>query len=125
MKSFRWESTRFSQFNSSDKLLLVSGAHPGSETSYIGEIAVFSLTPDFQLQCRVMNTPFDVYGTWYSENYLLSGSLHWLDITATFSVFWLNKANQEISSENIPIITQLFRYSLGFPMAAVQKFVQL
>ncbi|XP_076283274.1 F-box and WD repeat domain containing 5 [Lasioglossum baleicum] len=113
MKSFRWKSTRFSQFNSSDTLLLVSGAHPGSESVFIGEIAVFSLTPDFELQCRVMNTPFDVNGAWYTEHYLLSGSLHWLHHTASVSVFWLNKANQELSSENIPIITQLFRFPNG------------
>ncbi|XP_076657416.1 F-box and WD repeat domain containing 5 [Halictus rubicundus] len=116
MKSFRWESTQFSQFNSSDTLLLVSGAHfavSGSRRSLPGEIAVFSLTPDFNLRCRVANNPFDILGTWYSEHYLLSGSLHWLDIELSTSVLWLSKANQELSSENIPIITQLFRFCNG------------
>lgn len=33
---------------------------------------------DFQLQCRVLNKPYDIFGTWYNDQYLLSGDLHWL-----------------------------------------------
>nr|XP_031845046.1 F-box/WD repeat-containing protein 5 isoform X2 [Nomia melanderi] len=113
MKTFRWQYTQFSQFNSSDTLLLVSGAYFGTPYATSGEIAIFSLTPDFDLQCRVANNPHDMFGTWYSEHYLLSGSLHWLTHTVSASVIWLNKANQESSSEDIPIITQLFRFCNG------------
>ena len=42
MKDFTWKYTQFSQFNRTDKLLLVSGVHFGS-FSTSGEIAVFSL----------------------------------------------------------------------------------
>ena len=42
MRKFTWKYTQFSQFNSSDTLLLVSGVHFGS-LSTSGEIAVFSL----------------------------------------------------------------------------------
>ncbi|KZC13589.1 F-box/WD repeat-containing protein 5 [Dufourea novaeangliae] len=113
MESFRWEYTQFSQFNSSDSLLLVSGARFETPHSTSGEIAVFSLTCGFDLQCRVANNPYDIFGTWYSEHYLLSGSLHWLAHSVSTSILWLNKANQELSSENIPIITQLFRFCNG------------
>ena len=42
MKDFAWKYTQYSQFNSTDKLLLVSGVHFGSSNTS-GEIAVFSL----------------------------------------------------------------------------------
>lgn len=63
----------------------------------------------FDLQCRVVNKPYDIFGTWYSERYLLSGNLHWLAHLVSTSVVWLNKANQESASEHVPIMTQLFR----------------
>lgn len=43
MKTFSWKYTQFSQFNSSDTLLLVSGVHFGTPLSTSGEIAVFRL----------------------------------------------------------------------------------
>ncbi|XP_076621172.1 F-box and WD repeat domain containing 5 isoform X2 [Colletes latitarsis] len=113
MKTFSWEYTQFSQFNSSDTLLLVSGVHFGTPLSSSGEIAVFRLAPGFDLQCRVVNKPYDIFGTWYSEHYLLSGNLCWLAHLVTTSLLWLNKANQESSSEHIPIMTQLFRFYNG------------
>lgn len=44
MKIFSWKYTQFSQFNSSDTLLLVSGVRFGTPLSTSGEIAVFKLT---------------------------------------------------------------------------------
>ncbi|TGZ48936.1 Uncharacterized protein DBV15_03380 [Temnothorax longispinosus] len=78
MKTFSWKYTQFSQFNCTDTLLLVSGVHFGTPHSTSGEIAVFRVAPGFDLQCRVVNKPYDIFGTWYSERYLLSGNLHWL-----------------------------------------------
>lgn len=43
MKTFSWKYTQFSQFNSSDTLLLVSGVYFGTPLSTSGEIAVFRL----------------------------------------------------------------------------------
>lgn len=43
MKVFSWKYTQFSQFNSNDTLLLVSGVYFGTPPSTSGEIAVFSL----------------------------------------------------------------------------------
>ncbi|KAG7205585.1 hypothetical protein KM043_007556 [Ampulex compressa] len=113
MKTFSWKYTQFSQFNSSDTLLLVSGVHFGTPHSTSGEIAVFRVAPGFDLQCRVVNKPYDIFGTWYSEHYLLSGNLHWLAHLVSTSVLWLNKANQETASEHVPIMTQLFRFYNG------------
>ena len=39
---FRWQYTQFSQFNTTDTLLLVSGVHFGPNSTS-GEIAVFNL----------------------------------------------------------------------------------
>ncbi|XP_012060141.1 PREDICTED: F-box/WD repeat-containing protein 5 [Atta cephalotes] len=113
MKTFSWKYTQFSQFNCTDTLLLVSGVHFGTPHSTSGEIAVFRVAPGFDLQCRVVNKPYDIFGTWYSERYLLSGNLHWLAHLVSTSVVWLNKANQESASEHVPIMTQLFRFYNG------------
>ncbi|XP_071538721.1 F-box/WD repeat-containing protein 5 isoform X1 [Panulirus ornatus] len=110
MKVHSWKYTQFSQFNSSDTLLLVSGVHFGSYTSTSGEIAVFNLQREFQLQCRVLNKPYDIFGTWYNDQYLLSGDLHWLAHLVSASVIWLNKANQENNSEHQAIISRLYKF---------------
>ncbi|KAK6622573.1 hypothetical protein RUM43_008415 [Polyplax serrata] len=110
MRVFCWKYTQFCQFNQSDTLLLVSGVHFGTPHSTSGEIAVFSLQEGFNLQCRVVNKPYDIFGTWYSDHYLLSGDLHWLAHLVSSSVLWLNKASQETSSEHVPIMSQLYRF---------------
>ncbi|XP_046398451.1 F-box/WD repeat-containing protein 5 [Ischnura elegans] len=110
MKTFCWKYTQYSQFNPSDTLLLVSGVHFGSPHSTSGEIAVFSLEDEFCLQCRVVNKPYDIFGTWYSDEHLLSGNLHWLAHLVSASVLWLNKASQESASEHVPIMGTLFRF---------------
>ncbi|XP_054282174.1 F-box/WD repeat-containing protein 5 isoform X2 [Macrosteles quadrilineatus] len=110
MKNFSWKYTQFSQFNQSDTLLLVSGVHFGTPNSTSGEIAVFSLTDGFQLQCRVVNKPYDIFGTWYSDQHLLSGDLYWLAHLVSTTGLWLNKASQETASEHTPILSQLFRF---------------
>lgn len=111
MKQFSWKYTQYSQFNQSDTLLLVSGVHFGSPQSTSGEIAVFYLgATESHLRCRVVNRPYDIFGTWFSDQYLLSGDLHWLAHLVSSSVLWLNKANQEIDSEHVPIMSQLYKF---------------
>lgn len=57
-----------------------------------------------------MNKPYDIFGTWYSDQYLLSGDLHWLAHLVSSSHLWLNKASQEAESELVPITHCLFRF---------------
>ncbi|XP_054154211.1 F-box/WD repeat-containing protein 5-like [Oppia nitens] len=110
MKDYSWSYTQFSQFNQDDSLLLVSGVHFGPHTAS-GEIAVFNLGADnFQLQCRVLNKPYDVFGTWYTNDYLISSRLHFLGNLVSCSALWLNKACQETESERKPIIKRLFKF---------------
>ncbi|KAL4219185.1 F-box/WD repeat-containing protein 5 [Mactra antiquata] len=110
MRKFTWKYTQFSQFNSTDTLLLVSGVHFGS-LSTSGEIAVFSLEGEFVMQSRVMNKPYDVFGTWYNDFYLLSGNLYWTGHLNSCSAIWLNKAYQETSSEEESVVMRLFKFS--------------
>lgn len=109
MRELCWNYTQFSQFNESDTLLLVSGVHFGTNTAS-GEIAVFNLQEEFVLQCRVLNKPYDIFGTWYTDHYLLSGKLHFLGQMLSCSAVWLNKAWQESDSEKKPIVKQLFKF---------------
>ncbi|XP_023012344.1 F-box and WD repeat domain containing 5 [Leptinotarsa decemlineata] len=109
MVSFKWKYTQYSQFNESDTLLLVSGVHLENITSTSGEIAVFNLDR-FELQCRIVNKPYDIFGTWYSDQYLFSGNLSWLAHLVSSSHLWLNKASQEVDSELVPITHCLLRF---------------
>uniref|UniRef100_A0A1B0BQ21 F-box domain-containing protein n=1 Tax=Glossina palpalis gambiensis TaxID=67801 RepID=A0A1B0BQ21_9MUSC len=112
MKKFNWKYTQYSQFNQSDSLLLVSGVHFGSPHSTSGEIAVFTVDGNVEshLRCRVINRPYDIFGTWFSDQYLISGDLHWLAQMVSTSILWLNKANQEVDSEHVPIMNQLYKF---------------
>lgn len=111
MKEFNWKYTQFSQFNQSDTLLLVSGVHFGTVHSSSGEIAVFNLEHDeFTLQCRVSNRPYDIFGAWLTDQFLISGDIHWLAHLVSTSVMWLNRANQETRSEHVQILKQLFKF---------------
>lgn len=64
----------------------------------------------FELQCRVVNKPYDIFGTWYNDQHLLSGDLHWLAHLVSTSFLWLNKASQETDSEHVPITQNLYRF---------------
>ncbi|XP_011204891.1 F-box/WD repeat-containing protein 5 isoform X1 [Bactrocera dorsalis] len=112
MKQFSWKYTQYSQFNQSDTLLLVSGVHFGSPISTSGEIAVFTVDgkDGSRLRCRVVNRPYDIFGAWFSDQYLISGDLHWLAHLLSYSELWLNKANQEIDSEHVPIMNKLYKF---------------
>lgn len=57
-----------------------------------------------------MNKPYDIFGTWYSDQHLLSGELHWLAHLVSTSVLWLNKASQETGSEHVPITQNLYKF---------------
>lgn len=50
-----------------------SGTRPLENENYTSLIL-----DDFRLQCRVLNKPYDIFGTWYNHDYLLSGGLKWL-----------------------------------------------
>lgn len=110
MKKLCWRYTQFSQFNSTDTLLLVSGVHFGSISSTSGEIAVFSVVNGFNLRCRVQNRPYDIFGCWYSDQHLLSGDLRWLAHLVSKSTIVLNKAHQETSSEHTPVMKELYQF---------------
>uniref|UniRef100_A0A1B0C4N6 Uncharacterized protein n=1 Tax=Glossina palpalis gambiensis TaxID=67801 RepID=A0A1B0C4N6_9MUSC len=77
-----------------------------------GEIAVFTVDGNVEshLRCRVINRPYDIFGTWFSDQYLISGDLHWLAQMVSTSILWLNKANQKVDSEHVPIMNQLYKF---------------
>ncbi|XP_062339962.1 LOW QUALITY PROTEIN: F-box/WD repeat-containing protein 5 [Osmerus eperlanus] len=108
MRQFNWGYTQFSQFNADDTLLLVSGVYLGPHHSSSGEIAVLSLD-NYTLLSRVRNKPYDVFGCWLNETHLISGNLHWIGNMTSCSVLWLNKAFQDIESENVNVVKRLFK----------------
>ncbi|KAG7476472.1 hypothetical protein MATL_G00083150 [Megalops atlanticus] len=108
MRQFNWGYTQFSQFNADDSLLLVSGVYLGPHHSSSGEIAVISLE-NYTLLSRVRNKPYDVFGCWLNETHLISGNLHWIGDMTSCSVLWLNKAFQDVESENVNVVKRLFK----------------
>ncbi|XP_029300652.1 LOW QUALITY PROTEIN: F-box/WD repeat-containing protein 5 [Cottoperca gobio] len=108
MRQFNWGYTQFSQFNADDTLLLVSGVYLGPHHSSSGEIAVISLD-NYTLLSRVRNKPYDVFGCWLNETHLISGNLHWIGNMTSCSVLWLNKAFQDVESENVNVVKRLFK----------------
>ncbi|XP_005112407.1 uncharacterized protein LOC101854616 isoform X2 [Aplysia californica] len=107
--TFSWKFTQFSQFNETDTCLLVSGVYFG-RFSTSGEIAVFNLQDDFRMQCRVTNKPYDVFGAWYDNDHLLSGTLYWTSVLNSVSAVWLSKASQEVESEMESVSMMLYRF---------------
>ncbi|CAB1332722.1 unnamed protein product [Coregonus sp. 'balchen'] len=108
MRQFNWGYTQFSQFNGDDTLLLVSGVYLGPHHSSSGEIAVINLE-NYTLLSRVRNKPYDVFGCWLNETHLISGNLHWIGNMTSCSVLWLNKAFQDVESENVNVVKRLFK----------------
>lgn len=109
MTEYRWKYTQFSQFNETDTLLLVSGVHAGVHTT-CGEICVFSVEGEFTLQSRVQNKPYDIFGTWYNDTYLLSGDLNWLAHLVSSSLLWLNNAYQETETADKAVVAKMYRF---------------
>lgn len=65
---------------------------------------------EFELQARVINKPYDVFGTWYNDNYLLSGNLHLTGPLQSCSSIILNKVriNLKIIYTNIIFHSRCF-----------------
>lgn len=110
MASFSWKYTQFSEFNSDDSLLLVSGVLIGEHT-VAGEIAVFSVYDGRLMLCsRINNKPYDIFGAWFSHEHVLSGDLRWLNHQLSVSQLWLNRAYQAVHSEHISVVQRIFRF---------------
>lgn len=105
---FRWSYTQFSQFNSCDTELLVSGRCDGSDS---GEILVYAIHLDgFELQARIRIQPYDVMGTWLNESYILSSRCHSLPLHHCLSEVILNKSSQEVHNLRQSIVKRLYMF---------------
>ena len=50
------------------------------------------MSDGFELQCRIENKPYDIFGTWFNNEYVVSGELRWLSQDrVSESKLWLNK----------------------------------
>lgn len=80
--------------------------------SFVLEVRRFNsiFSGESKLRCRINNRPYDIFGTWMSDNFVISGNLHWLARLVSTSVLWLNKANQEIYSEHVAVTNQLYKF---------------
>lgn len=99
MRKLGCQYTQYSQFNSSDTLILVGCI--SARYSNTGEVAIFSLVDGFQLKRRVKNNPFNVFATWLDDSSVLSGDLVQLDSLASKSTVKVIQANQYQNSSGV------------------------
>ncbi|XP_065202814.1 F-box/WD repeat-containing protein 5 [Planococcus citri] len=110
MKVFSWKYTQYAEFNETDTLLLVSGVHFGENEDTSGEIAVFSLEDGMSLICRILNKPFDIFGTFYNDEYIFSGQVKQIANLICSCSIWIHKAYADVTSEQKPLMSLLFRF---------------
>ncbi|XP_018017695.1 F-box/WD repeat-containing protein 5 [Hyalella azteca] len=109
-RKYNWKFACYSQFNSSDTLLMVSGAYFGTGPFLTsGEVVIFDLEDDFRLLSRTKNRPYDLYGAWITDEYLVTGELKWLQNMHSTSTLLLIRSTQEVGSEHVPILSTLLK----------------
>ncbi|XP_078472098.1 F-box/WD repeat-containing protein 5 isoform X1 [Lampetra fluviatilis] len=79
MCSYDWKYTQFSQFNSCDTLLLVSGVSASPYNASAGDVLVFSLD-DFSMLAQVDTEPYDIFGCWLGRDTFMSGFINHHDM---------------------------------------------
>lgn len=110
MRKLTWKFPQYAQFNESDTLIMVSGIHFGPSTT-TGEIAVYGFQGSrFELMCRVNNKPYDVFGAWYNDSYLLSGNLYWQGLLTSCSAIFINKAYPCLESEHESVVHLMLKF---------------
>lgn len=62
------------------------------------------------LICRILNKPYDILGTFYSEEYIFSGQVKQIGNLFSSSNIWIHKAYPDITSEQKPLMSRLFRF---------------
>lgn len=62
------------------------------------------------LICRILNKPYDILGTFYSEEYIFSGQVKQIGDLFCSSNIWIHKAYPDITSEQKPLMSRLFRF---------------
>lgn len=62
------------------------------------------------LTCRILNKPYDTLGTFYSNEYILSGMVEQLTNVICSSNVWLHKAYPDCTSEHKPLMSRLYRF---------------
>lgn len=62
------------------------------------------------LICRILNKPYDVFGTFYSEEYIFSGQVKQIANLICSCSIWIHKAYANVTSEQKPLMSRLFRF---------------
>lgn len=94
----RFHSRRFA----TGKRIIHSIPHSNAFVAFAGDKS--------EIRCRVVNRPFDIFGTWFCDRRLLSGDLNWLAHLVSTTVLWLNRANDADNAELVPEMRQLYQF---------------
>ena len=57
-----------------------------------------------------MSRPYDIYGCWYNNSYVISSEHEWLNHTISCNKFWINKVDLTLDSDpGLACMRQLYR----------------
>lgn len=62
------------------------------------------------MQYIVVNKPYDIFGTWYSDQHIFSGDLSWLAHLVSASTLRLHKVAPLADPQENPIRQNMFRF---------------
>ena len=122
MEEYRWKHTWASQFNLDDTLLMVSGV----VSDVNGEIAIFRTgwgdeEMKYSFLCRIINDPYDMLGTWFTDQYFLSSTLTYREDGLITSI-WLCEASEYVNSMGDHDIDDISQINLDNNLRSLFKF---
>lgn len=59
---------------------------------------------------RILNNPNDMFGTFYSDEYIFSGQVQQIGQLVSSSSVWIHKAYPDVTSEHKPLMSRIFRF---------------
>ena len=84
LTTYGWQTAQFCEFNPESSMLMVSGLLNGDIMGRCkGEIMVFTLKGKLRICARISNRPWDAFGCWYGNKYVISAEvflIHCIDI---------------------------------------------
>ena len=63
-----------------------------------------------EVKCRIGLRPWDTFGCWYNNNYLISSDHEWLAHTVSTNKLWMNKVDYSMDADPaLACMRQLYR----------------
>ena len=99
LSKFGWQAAQYCEFNPEASMLMVSGILIQDYLGRInGEIMVFTLKGRLKICARISNKPWDAFGCWYGNKYVISSEFKWLAHMVSTTMLLINKVSYKNNS---------------------------